>query len=103
MERNMPYKIIEIIDNTKKQEYTDNILKKLPEWFGNINSLQNYINTVKNYPFWAAFYENICVGIFSCKITSVQYKNFSKNYWFLMILLSVFNYKVGHYDAQGRK
>ena len=64
----MEYKIIEILDNNKKSEYANNILRKLPEWFGNEESLQNYVNTVYEYPFWAAFDNDKCIGFFSCKI-----------------------------------
>ena len=59
---------MEILDNNKKSEYTDNVLRKLPEWFGNEESLKNYVNTVIEYPFWAAFDNNNCIGFFSCKI-----------------------------------
>jgi len=64
----MDYKIIEITDNNKKEEYTNLILRKLPEWFGNEESLQKYVDTVHKYPFWAAFDNNNCIGIFSVKI-----------------------------------
>ncbi|MDR1466081.1 MAG: GNAT family N-acetyltransferase [Treponema sp.] len=65
----MEYKILEINDNNKKSEYTGNILKKLPEWFGVEESLWEYVNTVNRYPYWAAFdKENNCIGFFSGKI-----------------------------------
>ena len=64
----MEYKIMEINDNSIKSEYTNTILRKLPEWFGNEQSLQEYVNTVNKYPFWAAFDNDICIGIFSGKI-----------------------------------
>ena len=38
--------IIEITDSNKKAEYTNFVLRKLPEWFSNEESLQHYINTV---------------------------------------------------------
>jgi len=61
----MEYKIFEIKDNNKKAEYANNILRKLPEWFGIEESLQDYVNTVYKYPFWAAFdNENNCIGFF---------------------------------------
>ena len=47
----MEYKIIEICDKNKKVEYADLILKKLPEWFGIEESLQEYVNNVYKYPF----------------------------------------------------
>ena len=64
----MEYKIEEILDNNKKAEYTNNILRKLPEWFGIEESLLEYVSTVKKYPFWAAFNEENCIGFFSGKI-----------------------------------
>jgi ribosomal protein S18 acetylase RimI-like enzyme len=64
----MEYRIIEIMDNSKKTEYTNLILRKLPEWFGNERGLLNYVNTVYEYPFWAAFDNNDCIGFFSGKI-----------------------------------
>jgi ribosomal protein S18 acetylase RimI-like enzyme len=64
----MGYKIIEITDNIKKAEYTNLVLRKLPEWFGNEESLQEYIDTVHENPFWAAFDNNNCIGFFSVKI-----------------------------------
>jgi hypothetical protein len=65
----MYYKIAEINDNNKKSEYTNYILRKLPEWFGIEEGLQGYVNTVNKYPYWAAFdKENNCIGFFSGKI-----------------------------------
>ena len=64
----MDYRILEILDNKKKTEYTNTILRKLPEWFGNEKSLVEYINTVKNKHFFAAFDNENCIGFFSGKI-----------------------------------
>ena len=64
----MEYKIEEILDNNKKAEYTNNILRKLPEWFGIEESILEYVNTVNKYPYWAAFNEKNCIGFFSGKI-----------------------------------
>ena len=64
----MDYEIIEIIENCKKTEYTNIILKMLPDWFGNENSIIDYINSVQNFPFWAAFENNKCIGFISIKI-----------------------------------
>jgi len=64
----MEYRIIEIIDEVDKSGYADLILRKLPEWFGNETALENYINTVSEYPFWAAFDGAKCIGFFSGKI-----------------------------------
>jgi ribosomal protein S18 acetylase RimI-like enzyme len=64
----MKYKIMEIDDNKKKAEYTNIILRKLPEWFGNEEGIQNFVNTVNLYPYWAAFDRDNCIGFFSGKI-----------------------------------
>jgi hypothetical protein len=37
----MEYKIMEINDKNKRTEYTNNILRKLPEWFGVEKSLKD--------------------------------------------------------------
>ena len=63
----MEYKIMEILENNKKTEYSNYILRKLPEWFGNEKGLLEYVNTVYKYPFWAAFDKNNCIGFFSLK------------------------------------
>jgi ribosomal protein S18 acetylase RimI-like enzyme len=64
----LEYKIIEITDNSKKEEYTNNILRKLPEWFGMEAGILEYVNTVHKYPFWAAFDDKNIAGFFSGKI-----------------------------------
>ena len=64
----MEYRIIEISDNTKKAEYTETILRKLPDWFGIEEALVEYVNTVNKYPYWAAFDRDNCIGFFSGEI-----------------------------------
>ena len=64
----MVLKIIEIEDKQKKSIYVEIILRKLPDWFGNENSLKNYVQTVVEYPFWAALDEDKCIGFISGKI-----------------------------------
>ncbi|MDR1804090.1 MAG: GNAT family N-acetyltransferase [Treponema sp.] len=64
----MEYTILEIKDNPKKAEYTESILRKLPEWFGIEEALVEYVKTVNKYPYWAAFDRDKCVGFFSGKI-----------------------------------
>jgi ribosomal protein S18 acetylase RimI-like enzyme len=64
----MEYNILEINDNDKKAEYTNGILRKLPEWFGIEESLVEYVETVYKYPYWAAFHEDKCIGFFSGEI-----------------------------------
>ena len=64
----MKYKILEIIENCKKAEFANLILRKLPEWFGNEKGILEYVNTVFKYPFWAAFDDEKCIGFFCGKI-----------------------------------
>lgn len=64
----MQYKIFETKDNGQKRDYANLILRMLPKWFGNEKAIQDYVNTVHEYPFWAAFDNDNCIGFFSCKI-----------------------------------
>jgi len=64
----MEYKILQIKNNAEKAEYTEVVLRKLPEWFGIEEALVEYVNTVNKYPYWAAFDKNNCIGFFSGKI-----------------------------------
>jgi ribosomal protein S18 acetylase RimI-like enzyme len=64
----MEYKIVAVNDASKKKEYTEKILRKLPAWFGNEKSLQGYVDTVHQYPYWAAFDGEKCIGFSSGKI-----------------------------------
>lgn len=58
-----------IDDPEKKSQYAESILRALPEWFGDENSLCEYVEKVSEYPFWAAFNEySECMGFLSVKI-----------------------------------
>ena len=59
------YQILEITDGSLKKKYTEQILRALPEWFGDEESLVEYVQTVKKYPFFCAFKGDACVGFFS--------------------------------------
>lgn len=62
-------KIVEIKDAEKKSCYTREILETLTEWFGNKVALEEYVEQVQKYPYWAAFKEDRqCVGFFSIKM-----------------------------------
>ncbi len=62
-------RIIEIQDYGKKSSYTKEALKKLPEWFGNKQALDEYVENVKQFPYYAALHiAGECVGFFSVKI-----------------------------------
>lgn len=61
--------IIEVNDGLKKSVYTKEVLEKLPEWFGNKQSLDDYVVKVAEFPYWAALNEeNNCIGFLSVKI-----------------------------------
>jgi ribosomal protein S18 acetylase RimI-like enzyme len=61
--------IVEIGDRSKKALYTREILEKLPEWFGNKQALDEYVQKVKEIPYYAALdIEGKCIGFFSIKI-----------------------------------
>ena len=59
------YKISEITNGDLKKQYTEQILRLLPDWFGDEDSLVDYVNTVAELPFLAAFNDNQCVGFFA--------------------------------------
>ena len=61
--------IIEIQSRDKKSSYAKEILEMLPKWFGNKQALDEYVEKVKNLPFFAAFNDaDQCIGFFSVKI-----------------------------------
>ena len=64
----MYYQILEVTDGQFKKQYAEQILRCLPEWFGNEESLVEYVETVDKYPFFGAFENEVCVGFFSGKI-----------------------------------
>ncbi|MBB6482290.1 GNAT family N-acetyltransferase [Spirochaeta isovalerica] len=61
--------IIQIHDDKEKSNITRRILENLPEWFGDKESLEKYVNTVKGKPFYAAVEENKnSIGFLSLKL-----------------------------------
>lgn len=61
--------IIEIKEREKKSLYTKEILEKLPEWFGNKQALDDYVEKVRELMYWVALNEsNKCIGFFAVKI-----------------------------------
>ena len=50
----MNIRIIRIYEESSKSVYAENVLRKLPEWFGNEKALCDYLANVKSLPFWAA-------------------------------------------------
>ena len=56
-------KITVIIDAKTKSIYANAILNKLPEWFGNKQALDDYVESVADLLYWAAIDESgNCVG-----------------------------------------
>lgn len=56
--------IVEIGDRSKKALYTREILEKLPEWFGNKQALDEYVQKVKEIPYYAALdIKGKCIGL----------------------------------------
>lgn len=49
------FKIIEVSDGLIKSSCAREILVHLPEWFGNRQALDEYVETVSTLPFWAAY------------------------------------------------
>ena len=60
---------IQKIENpTKKSEYVREVLGTLPDWFGNPESLNEYVEGVRDVPFFAAMEGEKCLGFFAAKI-----------------------------------
>ena len=60
--------ILEITDGARKSAYTREILKLLPDWFGNPQAFENYVRDVQKFPYFAAFVGEHCVGFFSVRV-----------------------------------
>jgi len=62
------FEIIEVNDGVIKSLYTRAILESLPEWFGNSNALDEYVEKVSKLPYWAALDQDYrCIGFFAVK------------------------------------
>lgn len=62
--------IKEITDNFIKSEITEKILRQMPEWFGNEESLLNYTETVKGKPYYCAYKDDSAVGFICLKFNN---------------------------------
>jgi len=61
--------IVEIKDSNKKSQFAEEILRRLPEWFGIEKALIEYVNCVASLPFWIALSrDGRCIGFISVKI-----------------------------------
>lgn len=63
------YHILEIENVEQKSSHARSVLESLPDWFGNRASLEEYVEGVRELPFWAAMdEEGKCLGFFSARI-----------------------------------
>lgn len=61
--------IAEVKEPNKKSRFAEEILRRLPEWFGNEKALIEYVNGVASLPFWAALNsDGKCIGFISIKV-----------------------------------
>lgn len=61
------YKIIEINNNILKQKIAKDILDNSPEWFGNKESVNEYISNIVNYPFIGVYDKDEAIGFYSLR------------------------------------
>ncbi|BBB90972.1 MAG TPA: GNAT family N-acetyltransferase [Methylomusa anaerophila] len=65
----MNIRIVRINDEAMKSLHTKEILRSLPEWFGNEKALCEYVKNVAKLPYWIALNQNeSSVGFISVKI-----------------------------------
>lgn len=63
------YRIVEIQDRERRSACAREVLESLPEWFGNRESLEEYVRGVRELPFWAALDgEDRYLGFFAARI-----------------------------------
>jgi len=64
----MNVSIIEVKDSIMKSQFAKEILRSLPEWFGNEKALNDYAEGVASLPFWIALNsDENCIGFISIK------------------------------------
>lgn len=57
----------QINDSQEKMKISADILKKLPEWFGIPEAVDDYINYSSNMPFFAVYFQSKAVGFIVIK------------------------------------
>lgn len=62
--------ILEVIDKVEKENIARNLLESLPEWFGQPESTENYIQESKEMPFWVYVTNHKMVGFIVLKETA---------------------------------
>ena len=93
--------IKEIKDNDLKKHIARKILRDLPEWFGIEEYTEDYIEKSVEYPFFAAYYDDMQVGFVYIKETSSYtieiycmgvYKRYHQNGFGKQLVEKVFEY-----------
>jgi len=65
----MGFEIVEIRDAQVKSDCARDILTRLPQWFGNVQARDEYVQEVRGLPFYAAADDNgQLIGFFALKI-----------------------------------
>jgi len=64
------YSVVQVLDNEKKSKVTNKILRQLPEWFGIEESTVEYVNSVKETDFLAAYDSDELIGFISVKFNN---------------------------------
>lgn len=63
------YQFSEIHNQDEKSACVRAVLESLPDWFGDKDSLEEYVKGVRDLPFWAVLdSERQCLGFFSVRI-----------------------------------
>lgn len=61
--------IVEVKGSNRKSQFAEEILRSLPEWFGNEEALNGYVEGVASLPFWVALSrDGKCIGFISIKM-----------------------------------
>lgn len=61
------FEIIEIADENRKACITEEILHKLPSWFGIESAIDMYVNDVRNKKFYAALVKGNIIGFLALR------------------------------------
>lgn len=65
---NDTFTIKEITESEEKYLHTRKILQKLPDWFGNPQAIEEYAESVRELPYFAAHDGEECIGFFAVKV-----------------------------------
>lgn len=84
-------KVCKIFDKFEKEKVTNNILRNLPEWFGDEDSIIEYSEDVKNTDFYIAYDLENPIGFISIKFNN----EFTAEIYVMAILKDYHNRKIG--------